>query len=270
MKLKLRNLKKRRLFILNKKKALATVFLVVMIDLMGFGIILPLMPFYAQRFGASAVAIGILYSVYSLAQLVCSPIWGSLSDRFGRRPIMLISTIGATFSYLLFGFAGSFIALFLSRLLAGVMGGNISAAQACVADITSHEDRAKGMGLIGAAFGIGFAVGPAASTLIMHWSGHQEYPGFVAAVMSFISFLMVWKLLPETRQAAQAGDSERIVRDHIFSSKFWLALMPQKGTKNILPHLLGGAFLLALGQSSLYSAFPLFCKSRHHLSAERV
>src|SRR5690625_2502417 len=125
-----------------KKSALATVFLVVVIDLMGFGIVLPLMPFYAQEFQASAVTIGLLYSVYSLMQLIFSPFWGSLSDRVGRRPIMLISTFGAVIAYIIFGFAESLTVLFFSRVVAGIMGGNISTAQAYIADVTSTENRA--------------------------------------------------------------------------------------------------------------------------------
>ncbi|MDR9367221.1 MAG: MFS transporter, partial [Balneolaceae bacterium] len=141
---------------MKNKSALATVFLVVVIDLLGFGIVLPLLPFYAQEFSASAVTIGLLYSVYSFMQLIFSPIWGSWSDRVGRRPIMLMSTFGAVIAYIIFGFAGSLSVLFLSRIVAGTMGGNISTAQAYIADITDSENRARGMGLIGAAFGIGF------------------------------------------------------------------------------------------------------------------
>src|SRR3989338_3194601 len=113
---------------MNKKSALFTVFLVVLIDLMGFGIVLPLLPFYASKFQASAVTIGLLYSVYSLMQLVFSPFWGALSDRFGRRPVMLISTFGSAASYVLFAFSQSLAVLLASRLLAGIMGGNISTA----------------------------------------------------------------------------------------------------------------------------------------------
>ena len=159
------------------KPALATVFLVVMIDLLGFGIVLPLLPFYAQEFSASAVTIGLLYSVYSFMQLIFSPIWGSLSDRIGRRPIMLLSTFGAVLAYVIFGLAESLGVLFFSRIIAGVMGGNISTAQAYIADVTDKENRAKGMGLIGAAFGIGFVVGPASATLLIHSSFHDFVAG---------------------------------------------------------------------------------------------
>src|SRR3989338_6879443 len=166
---------------MNKKSALFTVFLVVLVDLMGFGIVLPLLPFYAEKFQASAVSVGLLYSIYSLAQLIFSPIWGAWSDRIGRRPVMLISTSGACLSYILFALSGSLGMLFLSRLVGGIMGGNISAAQAYVADVTDHEDRAKGMGLIGAAFGIGFMVGPAVASVLMHSKEHYALPGFFAA-----------------------------------------------------------------------------------------
>src|SRR3989304_6229975 len=101
---------------------LAIVFLAVLIDLMGFGIVLPLLPFYASHFGASAVVVGFLFSIYSFAQLIFSPVWGGLSDRFGRRPIMLVSTLGASMAYIIFGLAGSLAILFLSRLVAGIMG----------------------------------------------------------------------------------------------------------------------------------------------------
>jgi len=274
-----------------KKDALATVFLVVLVDLMGFGIVLPLIPFYASEFGASAVAVGLLYSIYSFAQLVFSPIWGSFSDRIGRRPIMLMSTFGAFLAYCLFAVSNSLWVLFLSRLIAGVMGGNISTAQAYVADVTTHEERAKGMGLIGAAFGIGFVVGPALATLLIHpafsrfFESHglagvadliaqNKYalPGFFAAALSFLSFLLVIFKLPETVQKEKAADAARIVRPSIFSRNFWTSLMEEGGTssKHLLPLFMICIFLLALGQSSLYSAFPLFCKMRLSLDPEQV
>jgi MFS transporter, DHA1 family, tetracycline resistance protein len=163
------------------------------------------------------VVIGLLYSIYSVAQLVFSPIWGSLSDRLGRRPVMLLSTAGAVVAYIIFGLAGSLAVLFLSRLVAGVMGGNIATAQAYIADVTTDEDRAKGMGLIGAAFGIGFVLGPALASGLIHpgfqewvaaagftglaeWMGANRFglPGFFAAFLSLCSFLMVLFFLPET------------------------------------------------------------------------
>jgi len=218
-----------------KKGSLATVFLVVLIDLIGFGLVLPLLPFYAREFAATPVVIGLLYSIYSVAQLFFSPIWGSLSDRVGRRPVMLLSTGGAVVAYIIFGLAGSLAVLFLSRLVAGVMGGNIATAQAYIADVTTDEDRAKGMGLIGAAFGIGFVLGPALASGLIHpgfqaWvdaAGFQQLagwmeahrfglPGFFAAFLSLCSFLMVLFFLPETvtREDAAGAESDSASSAH--------------------------------------------------------
>lgn len=273
-----------------KKSSLLTVFLVVLIDLMGFGIVLPLLPFYADNFGASAITVGLLYSVYSFAQLIFSPIWGSYSDRIGRRPIMLLSTFGAVLAYIMFGLAHSLLILFLSRVIAGVMGGNISTAQAYVADVTTKENRAKGMGLIGAAFGIGFVVGPALATALIHdsfhgfiasmglpnladWMSANKFalPGFFAAFMSFCSFNLVLFKLPETVDK-NAPRPERDVRHSVFSRAFWRKLQAQRGADahGLLLPLLIAFFVLSFGQSSLYSAFPLFSEAKLNMSAEQV
>jgi len=272
------------------KPALATVFLVVMIDLLGFGIVLPLLPFYAQEFAASAVMIGLLYSVYSFMQLIFSPIWGSLSDRIGRRPIMLISTFGAVLAYIIFGLAESLGVLFFSRIVAGVMGGNISTAQAYIADVTDAENRARGMGLIGAAFGIGFVVGPASATLLIHSSFHDfvaglgfiefaewmrvnkfALPGFFAAALSFCSFLMVLFKLPETVDTSREKPKE-MRRPSVFTPRFWRQLSKQKSvtSRGFLIPLIIGFFLLSFGESSLYSAFPLFAEQELSMTAEQV
>jgi len=264
----------------SQRAALFTVFLAVLIDLMGFGIVLPLLPFYASVFKASAVQIGLLYSTYSFAQLIFSPIWGGLSDKYGRRPIMLISTLGASFAYLLFGLAHTLWLLFLSRLIAGMMGGNISTAQAYVADVTTHEDRAKGMGLIGAAFGIGFVIGPAVGALLIHPKFLELFhilqrnefalPGFFASLLSFSSFLLVLFKLPETVKK-QETDSERVIRASVFTKTFWQSITDEKGSgKNLFPTLILSMFLLSFAQASLYSSFPLFCKHYLSLSAGQV
>jgi len=272
------------------KSALATVFLVVVIDLLGFGIILPLLPFYAQEFAASAVMIGLLYSVYSFMQLIFSPIWGSWSDRIGRRPIMLMSTMGAVIAYIIFGLAETLGVLFFSRLIAGMMGGNISTAQAYIADVTDSANRARGMGLIGAAFGIGFVIGPATATGLIHpafhemvanagftdfaaWMGENRYalPGFFAAFLSFCSFLMVLFKLPETVDTSKPREKV-FRRPSVFTPKFWRLLADQKGksARGYLIPLVIGFFLLSFGESSLYSAFPLFAESELNMTAEQV
>jgi len=270
--------------LLNKKAALFTVFLAVLIDLIGFGLVLPLIPFYASEFKATPITIGLIYSIYSFAQLICSPFWGNLSDKIGRRPIMLISTFGACIAYIVFGLAGSIATLFISRLFAGVMGGNISAAQAYVADVTTHEDRAKGMGLIGAAFGIGFLLGPAIASLLIspkflslfHINEAYKYmiPGFFAAGLSLLSFIFVYFKLPETviKNQTQKTDPERISKSSIFSKSFWANILAERpsGPKFLFPILILCVFLLSFGQASLYSSFPLFCKTQLNISVEKV
>ncbi len=134
---------------------------IVFIDLVGFGIIIPLLPFYAEHFGASPLTVTLLMAVYSTMQFVAAPLLGALSDRYGRRRVIALSTFGAALGYLVMGLAGSLAMLFAARVLAGGMAGNIAAAQAYIADVTTPEDRAKGMGLFGAAMGFGFIVGPA-------------------------------------------------------------------------------------------------------------
>lgn len=273
-----------------KNIRLFTVFLVVLIDLIGFGIVLPLMPFYASEFGASPVMIGLLYSIYSVAQLIFSPIWGGWSDKIGRRPIMLLSTLGASVAYIFFGLADTFFLLLLSRLLAGVMGGNISTAQAYIADVTSVKDRARGMGLIGAAFGLGFVMGPAlASALIQPaipeffdhlgmtglatWLGDHTFalPAFFASILSFLSFLLVFFKLEETVKPGEITTSG--AKDGVFTKAYWknLAETRQASTSGmVLILLMGAMFVLSFGQASLYSAFPLFCEAVLNMTAAQV
>src|SRR5690606_3640083 len=150
------------------RSPLAIVFLTVFIDLVGFGIVIPLLPLYAERFGAGPIAVAWLVAVYSLMQFCFAPAWGRLSDRIGRRPVLLVGLFGSAASYLLFGLAGSLAGLFLARILAGFMGANIGVAQAYIADVVPPEQRARGMGLIGAAFGLGFIFGPALGGLLSH------------------------------------------------------------------------------------------------------
>ncbi len=175
---------------------LAILFVTVFVDLVGFGIILPLLPFYADRFGASGTVIGVLVLSYSAAQLLFAPVWGRLSDRFGRRPVLLVGLVGSAVSYLVFAFAGSILALLLSRIMAGVGGANVPVAQAYIADITPPERRAGGMGLIGAAFGLGFIFGPAIGGLLAPIS--PAAPGLAAAALCAGNALVAFFFLPES------------------------------------------------------------------------
>ena len=178
------------------------IFLTVFIDLLGFGIIIPLMPFYAETFGASALTIGLLNTSFSLMQFLFAPFWGRLSDRVGRRPVILMGLFGSFVSYLLFGLAQSMTLLFAARIAAGIAGANIPTAQAYMADVTTPEHRARGMGLVGAAFGLGFIFGPAIGGFLSQW-GYQA-PSFFASGLSLLNFIAAWFLLPESRSARPA------------------------------------------------------------------
>ena len=152
------------------KKAIYLIFFIILLDLVGFGIIIPILPFYVRSFGVSDVAIGLLAASYSLTQFISAPFLGSLSDSWGRRPIIMISLLGSSIAWFFFGIAEEIasvnivfglVVLFSARMFAGAMGGNISAANAYIADVTTEEDRAKYLGLMGAAFAVGFIIGPA-------------------------------------------------------------------------------------------------------------
>ena len=179
-----------------KKAQLGTVFLIVFIDLIGFGIVIPILPLYAEEFGPSPIVFGLLMASFSAMQFIFAPILGRLSDRVGRRPVLLVSLVGSAVGYLIFGFAGSMVMLFASRIIDGISGGNISTAQAVIADITTPEERAKGMGMIGAAFGLGFILWPAFGGLLVQVA--PWLPGVAAAAASMTAFVMVLVFLPET------------------------------------------------------------------------
>ena len=176
-------------------------FIVCVIDILGFGILIPLVPYMADRFGASPELITPILGVYSLCQLVAAPFWGRLSDRFGRRPILMTSLAGACLSYGLLGFADNLWWLLASRMLAGFMAGNISAAFAYASDISTPENRSKALGTVGAAIGVGFMFGPAIGGLL---AGNNEYtanfalPAVVSAGLSLLAISLVYFMLPES------------------------------------------------------------------------
>lgn len=197
-----------------KKRSLLIIFLTVFIDLIGFGIILPLLPKYAEAYGAGGLLIGGIIASYSLMQFFFAPFWGRLSDRIGRRPVILLSTAGSAVAYALFGVSALFKGetglwvLLGSRLFAGLCGANISVASAYMADITTAENRSKGMGMIGMAFGLGFVFGPAIGGLSFHFLGLAG-PGWVAAGICGSNFLLATLLLPESRPADGSSRVQR-------------------------------------------------------------
>jgi DHA1 family tetracycline resistance protein-like MFS transporter len=179
-------------------RPLMIIFVTIFIDLVGFGIVIPLLPFYAEELHATPFDIGILVSSYSLMQFIFSPIWGNLSDRYGRRPILFWTIVGSSCGYWILGFANVLWMLYAGRILAGIMGGNLSTAQAYIADVTTRENRAKGMGLFGMAFGFGFIIGPAMAGVLSRF-GHNV-PFLVAAVMSLSNAILLYFILPESRK----------------------------------------------------------------------
>ncbi len=184
-----------------KRAPLMVIFVTVFLDLVGFGIIIPLLPRYAESFHAGGLAIGALAASYSLMQFIFNPLWGRLSDRIGRRPVLLFSLAGFVISYAMLGWAPSLAWLFAARILAGISGANIATAQAYIADLTTPEKRAQGMGLIGMAFGLGFTLGPALSAfLVGRDAAHPRYDliCFAAGGMSLLALLTALFALPES------------------------------------------------------------------------
>lgn len=184
-----------------RRSPLLTIFLIAFVGMLGYGIIIPITPFYAKSFGASDTTIGLLIGSYALMQFIFAPILGRLSDRYGRRPLLLLSLAGTIGSLILFGFANSLVLLFVGRVIDGITGGNISIAQAYISDVTTDENRARGMGMIGAALGLGFIVGPAIGGFLSR-NGNYQLPIFVAAGIAAISFVMTIFLLPEPPRTA--------------------------------------------------------------------
>ncbi len=186
-------------------RPLLVILLTVFINLVGFGIIVPLLPFYAETFGASPVTIGLLFAVFSLCQFAAAPALGDLSDRYGRRPVLIFSLLGTVVSFVMMAMAHSIAVLFVARVVDGLSGGNISTARAYVADVTAPADRARVYGLIGAAFGMGFIMGPALSGMLAGYG--YAAPVWAAAGLTLVATLMAWFWLPETvhREAAGTG-----------------------------------------------------------------
>ncbi len=180
-----------------ENRILLVVFVTVLMDLIGFGLIIPISPFFAESLGASPASITLLGAGYSLMQFLFAPFWGRVSDRIGRRPVMLTSIAVAGIGYVLFAYADSYWMLFCARLLSGFGTANFGAAQAVIADCTPPERRARGMGILGAAFGLGFTLGPAMGGVLGQWG--LRVPILTAAALSAVNWLMAFSMLPETR-----------------------------------------------------------------------
>ena len=230
-----------------------TLFLIVFVDLVGFGLVIPLLPFYALRFDASPQQVTVLLAVYSLMQLFAAPLWGRLSDRVGRRPVLMISMAASVLAYLWIGIAPALWMLFAARGLAGACAGNIAAAQAYIADITKPKERAKGMGLIGAAFGLGFIIGPALGGFLAGndpATADVETPALVAAALSFVALCGVVLLLPESLPADIRGLGGR--------ARSRLDAIADVLRRPVLSRLIQIFFLVILAFAGMESTFALW------------
>ena len=237
-------------------RPLLVIFLTILVNLVGFGIIIPLLPFYAETFGASPIVVGLLFAVFSLCQLVAAPILGDLSDRYGRRPILIVSLIGTVVSFVMLALAHSLTMLFIARIVDGLSGGNISTARAYVADVTEPKDRARAFGLIGAAFGLGFILGPGISAVLAPVS--YTAPIWAAAGITLVATAMAWFWLPETVHRAHAGTG--------MPFRNLLAMMRRPALRRVLLMDFAYWFAFAIFQTT----FALFAAARFGFDAART
>ena len=247
-----------------KKTSLAVLFLTVFIDLIGFGMVIPFLPFYAREYGASGTTVGMIVGIYSLMQFFFAPVWGRLSDRIGRRPVILISLTASCIGYFLFAFSRSLTLLFVSRIIAGGGGANIGTAQAYIADKTTPENRAKGMGIIGAAFGMGFILGPPlsgqlAQVGINHGLAGNLLPGFAAGSLSFVALSIAFVVLGESK-APDLRPRSGIPPQ--FDRRVW----SEMASHRLLLAIMATLFITLLAVAGMETSIPLHARERFHFS----
>lgn len=242
-------------------KKLLPVFVIILIDLLGMTIIIPILPLYAASFGMNAFLIGILSATYPVSQFIGAPMLGRLSDHIGRKPVLLLSQLGTFLGFLLLGFAGALPVLFLSRLIDGLSGANIATAQAVITDSTTEKTRTQGLGLLGAAFGLGFILGPMIAYTALALSGNDFHaPAFVAAAFSAASILLTWFWLKETHPAGSAATQTK--KTEVGLKAMWQALNKP---------LIGFLLILMFAQQIAFGGFEqllsLFTMNRLGLDA---
>jgi MFS family permease len=237
------------------KSPLLPIFLIVSVDVLGLTIILPLLPFYAEHYGASPAVVGLLVSLYAFCQLIAGPMLGRLSDHMGRRPLLLVSQAGTFIGFLILAYANALWLIFLSRAIDGITAGNLSLAQAYISDVTKPEDRAKSFALIGIAFGMGFLIGPGLSGFLSKY-GYQ-YPIFVAAGLSATSILATYFLLPSVTPALADNATPRK-----FTVLDWGNYARYYREPGLAP-LLWQFFAFTFAFSMFMSGFPLFAERRY-------
>jgi MFS transporter, DHA1 family, tetracycline resistance protein len=243
-----------------KRSRLAILFVTVFVDLLGFGIVLPMLPYYAESYGASPLVIGLLSTSYSLMQFVFTPVWGRLSDRYGRRPMILRSLAGSCVGFLIFGLAHSLPVLFAGRILAGIAGAIIPTTSAYIADVTPPEQRAKGMGMIGAAFGLGFIFGPAIGGLLSPFG--YDKPALLASALAGVNLVFAHFMLPESLSEENRTSARR--RRFDMATLFAALRDPRIGV------LLAIYFVATFAFSNMEATFALLNEHRYGLNARQT
>ena len=236
-----------------RRSPLLPIFLIVSVDVLGLTIILPLLPFYAERMGATPAVVGLLVASYALCQLIAGPILGRMSDTMGRRPLLIVSQIGTLIGFLILAWANSLWLVFVSRIIDGLTAGNLSLAQAYISDVTRPEERARSFGIIGIAFGMGFLIGPAISGLLAKYS--YQYPIFAAAALSATSIVCTTLLLPSSTPHRDDSVPRRFT---LLDWGNYLGYFRRPGLARCLWQFL--AFALAFAM--FISGFPLFAERR--------
>lgn len=245
-----------------KNRLLFSIILVVFIDLLGFSLILPLLPYYAETFKANNFITGLLVASYAAAQLVGAPLLGRLSDRYGRRPVLIVSIFGTFIGFLLLGFARTLAMLFAARMIDGFTGGNLSIAQAYITDVTDAKDRSKGLGLIGAAFGLGFIIGPVTGGFLSQWG--YAVPAFVAAALSFINLILIYAWLPESLTLEKRASMNEKKPAVTLGALFNALQRPFTGS------LLVTRFFFGLAFAIFQTIFSLYALAKFNLTAQNT
>ena len=243
-----------------KKSVLIPLFLIVFVDMLGFGFILPLMPFIAISYGLNSFFVGVLLAAYPIGQVFGTPILGRLSDRYGRKPILFISVFGTFVSLLVLGLTRTIVLIFVSRLIDGLTGGNISVAQSYISDVTSPQDRAKGLGLIGAAFGLGFIFGPALGGYLSQYG--LQFPALFSAGLAFINLLLIAFILPESLTKESRSKMRKSDK-----TQFSLKLLKETLQKPIVGPLLHGRVYFSVAQGVFQTIFALYAQKKLGLDA---
>jgi DHA1 family multidrug resistance protein-like MFS transporter len=245
---------------MNNKNNIAILFFTLIVVMLGFGMIIPILPFYIQSMGASGSELGMLMAIYGAMQFVFAPVWGSISDRIGRKPVLMIGVLGNAISQLIFGFSTELWMLFVARALTGILSSaTLPSAMAYVGDSTSKDERGGKMGLIGAAMGIGMVIGPGLGGWLAGSS--LSLPFFIASALSFIALVLIFLVLPESSRPVDAGAA--ISRGPQFKN-LWLALVGPLGVLFLM------AFLLSFGLTNFESIFGLYTALRYQYTPQQV